>query len=550
MPIPSDSTPTPDPGALILEGTSRNHAPTLESPEGGVTNDSLHTQENLSPKAPIDHLTDDALLQVFICLVKQPRGLLPKYPAITLGHVCQRWRTLSLSSPILWTTVSFDLERDKGWKYFGQSLNSFLARSRTLPLDIYIQDNTCMKSDNRIIQVEEQVSALLPCVNRWRTLEIFACTAMAAWYVPLLNCEPASYSQLQVLHMIVPPSISPTTEGGKATCTVDHQILFAPGLRKLYLVNWKSTWPIPPSWTVLRELTLGPSIEQGVIIPLMLACPNLASLTISKYTPPASPLVTPAIVHHSLMSLSISFDKHCSQFSLPQTPALDTLSLVGLGDFPEQDACQVHTSILRILDGCSSNLTDLRLSNCVFREADLTHILRLLPNLKHLNIGAKGSVLTFGLLKRLRPVPDDIEDVTSALGLCPNLVALKLWISGDGLAAADQRIEQTFSLLSILTGRGLQNVHIMSDAWDIVSPGWDKCKRPIPTEAREEALLRESKIAEVSRRIADMKGRGIDDLKLLPFRGPWWRWTRDDLVKEKEWRRLSLSGHIIVYGRS
>jgi hypothetical protein len=90
------------------------------------------------PVPAIDRLPDETLLAIFLLLVPTTqRGsssepcayVRPNRCWLAFSQTCQRWRTLALASPALWTTPPFNM------KYQELAL-AMIARSGALPLDV------------------------------------------------------------------------------------------------------------------------------------------------------------------------------------------------------------------------------------------------------------------------------------------------------------------------------------------------------------------------------------------------------------------------------
>ena len=515
----------------------------------------LEQHQLKSRVAPIYHLVDDVLLEIFVHVVRTT-AILPtrsphQHPAKTLSHVSRRWRSIALSSPHLWTKLYIACP---AFEYLKPSPQFFLSCSRSLPLDVLIcrTDFDVTHSDD-VARVSTIVRALLPSVNRWKKVEVYlSAFEDDAYLVPLLQCDPASYSQLEILKIDV-----------MSDKVNEFAILCSPALKSLKLKTWKATWAVPSSWSQLGVLEVRAGVDQGVVAAVMSNCPSLSKLTI-KVEEDASILEFPApieeLVHHSLTFLSIRYKESSdlSLFFVPQTPALQTfhLSYDLWSELDEDDISSVQSSILRVVRSCALCLVDLKLHDCLFEEAAVIDLLVLLPNLKRLDIAAVGSALTVQLFKSLVRLPDHAQGRMSGSAICPNLQSLQLQVQDDALSDADQRIDVTFSLLSALITRGIQTVSINSDAWRVVHPrdenGNLKSHIQIPDGAREEASFRALKLEEVSRRIAEMnKVQGMGRLKLLSDHRPG-RWDREDLVGDDGTPRYDvyLIGRCIVYEAS
>ncbi|KAJ8581987.1 hypothetical protein M405DRAFT_589664 [Rhizopogon salebrosus TDB-379] len=91
---------------------------------------------------------------------------------VLVSHVCQRWRTVALVTPSLWTKISVSLlesvclERPK----------TLLERSKSLPIDIDIE--CCSQPPDDCYEevsfrnLDALISLLVPHISRWRSIEV------------------------------------------------------------------------------------------------------------------------------------------------------------------------------------------------------------------------------------------------------------------------------------------------------------------------------------------------------------------------------------------
>ncbi|KIK64527.1 hypothetical protein GYMLUDRAFT_71343 [Collybiopsis luxurians FD-317 M1] len=125
-----------------------------------------------SPRdARIFELNTDVLLEIFSACVTQ-RNLRDTCLDIsqapwTLTQVCQNWRDVVVSSPLLWTLVSVQIDR----VHCAESrmpfiLELFLSRSSTCRLDINIESRTCIQRTPTFLH------PLFSTASRWRSLTV------------------------------------------------------------------------------------------------------------------------------------------------------------------------------------------------------------------------------------------------------------------------------------------------------------------------------------------------------------------------------------------
>ena len=90
------------------------------------------------PTFPINHLSPEILAEIFWnCLPEMTlKCTMSKSEApLLLCRVCSLWRELALATPALWTTVGIEIRNlTMDPLVGGQVINTWLERSRTLPL--------------------------------------------------------------------------------------------------------------------------------------------------------------------------------------------------------------------------------------------------------------------------------------------------------------------------------------------------------------------------------------------------------------------------------
>ena len=589
--------PASDHGLRDIKMAIRDEKLELETPQHQVSRHTLQIQQFESLGTPIHRLDEDVLLEIFLYLLGRPHGL--QHPAVMLSTICRRWRVLALRSPHLWTTVSLNLEGDMD-KYLGQSLESFLSLSRNLPLDFSLEVDE--RSDRRgarsivqvgarkylgrslqsflslsrnlplstsllgrnkdhlnrpITRIRTLISSLVFCVSRWKTVEVhFNSPASYTYHTSLLKYEPELYSQLEALNLVIPYGMRAAAATGQAHHIGELAILHAPSLRKLVLNRWKLTWPIPSSWSQLRELELIDQVDQAILVLMMSACPQLTKLKMDVYRPANSlsiPPPTGSFLGHPVTSLSITFHSLChfSQVHLHQTPALRTLSLTNKIGFWIQDDYGPDSSdgIFRIIKSCTSTLVDLRLHQCGFLEPTLIQILELVPSIKHLHIETISSGSSPTLFEHLTSVEDHTGASTSApVLLCPNLASLNLCVGHSRPWEVDQQIEWTFSLIASRIAQGISFIRIFSDAWTTFQSRKPKWMDKLPATSYKEVLIRQSKKEEMERRIVEMRDVwGVWGLRLEcdNLDQPWNYGGLPDRVINRF--KVNLVGHAVVY---
>lgn len=96
-----------------------------------------------------------------------------------LSHVCSQWRTISVSTAQLWTTLS---SQSAVTSTSRQRTVVFLERSKTCPLDLYLDfrdPSWCWAEDDHIFSPRDMsniLDLLLPVVSRWQVVTLLTDT--------------------------------------------------------------------------------------------------------------------------------------------------------------------------------------------------------------------------------------------------------------------------------------------------------------------------------------------------------------------------------------
>ncbi|KAJ7484345.1 hypothetical protein FB451DRAFT_82502 [Mycena latifolia] len=175
-----------------------------------------HAEGCLSVYAPIRHLPDEILLEIFeYCSpmeLSRYRDLWPSHNVDgsasriaqrhlrQLSGVCRSWRDIVMSSPSLWSTIDMDLIPFHPVRRLGEHikenrmrlLNSSLDLSAVAPLHIYIRSHPLTLSHHES-GAARAISHLVQSSSRWQDATIslmdpdFRCLAPAKGNLPLLK---------------------------------------------------------------------------------------------------------------------------------------------------------------------------------------------------------------------------------------------------------------------------------------------------------------------------------------------------------------------------
>ncbi|KAJ7894821.1 hypothetical protein B0H13DRAFT_2035750 [Mycena leptocephala] len=109
-----------------------------------------------------------------------------------LGHICQKWRDIALSTPSLWTSISLTITNNAAPDRRLRLLETWLARSRACPLSISITDNS--RQYNGASFTHRFVDAIVPHHRRWQVLRL----QMAYSDLPQVEGELSLLRELEI----------------------------------------------------------------------------------------------------------------------------------------------------------------------------------------------------------------------------------------------------------------------------------------------------------------------------------------------------------------
>ncbi|KAJ7614730.1 hypothetical protein DFH06DRAFT_1240768 [Mycena polygramma] len=126
----------------------------------------------------------------------------PRSP-LFLGHICQRWRDIALSTPSLWTTITLDIENISKPESWLRLLDIWLTRSRQCPLYVALTDD-CARPRCRAALARRFVDAIVPHHRRFRMLRL----KVGYDDLPKLQSELPLLRELHIwpLHYSPPPT--------------------------------------------------------------------------------------------------------------------------------------------------------------------------------------------------------------------------------------------------------------------------------------------------------------------------------------------------------
>ncbi|KAK1235945.1 hypothetical protein PQX77_000812 [Marasmius sp. AFHP31] len=288
------------------------------------------------------------------------------HPALTLGRVCSRWRTIVDSTPRLWcimdaSALSDIHAKDDGSEHSLRLTRFCIENSRNMPLEIRFK--SCPKS------LDRSFLELLKHSDRWKVV------VLEEWVSLYGRVFPVDLPMLESLDL----SVSPTSPGIFSLRERFPQNVSTPNLRQLSLSGWLVTTLGPrfdtsslttfsvrgmvhyPSFLdtlerspMLSKLQLSTVtfLERG-LVDFPIALPQLKELSSDNHDVGESPNLESSLPYflHDIVAPKLEY---ISIFDNKWKTILDTETTVALRDFLRRSA--------------SPNLTRLRFIQINFRE--------------------------------------------------------------------------------------------------------------------------------------------------------------------------------------
>ncbi|KAJ7772175.1 hypothetical protein B0H16DRAFT_1409618, partial [Mycena metata] len=221
--------------------------------------------------SPLRSMPPEILQEIFMaCLPTEHYAIMDTSQApLLFGRVCSSWRSISLSTPTLWSSIHIVPSAIGPFESNDKfaSLQAWLQRSGNCPLSISIKLGDSLK---------DVVHTLLPYSRRWAALKVFD-------YVPYMASEIWSLTPEEVPLLEV---FEITEDGWYGAEPMAMTFLSVP--RNLRSISLASVQPLPScSWTQITALCLrslqcrffGLTLEGT--IGLLSKCVNLQSCELS-----------------------------------------------------------------------------------------------------------------------------------------------------------------------------------------------------------------------------------------------------------------------------
>lgn len=250
-----------------------------------------YTKNHIALVAPIRRLPSEILSEIFLhCM--DPKGFGPEYDfreqpcldkmPLLLGEICSRWRSIALSTPRLWASLSLSI-RPKYLNSDTKLAKTWLSRSGTCPLFISLRNGKPFQNNmQRLMQV------LLAHCEHWYDIRL-------AVNMPILRALSPAKNRLPMLQKLY-----------ICMTNVDAFDIFnsAPQLRYFYLAGYNVLSKIQIPWNQLQYCDTG-NLQTDLCLDLFSLTPNLVRCTVSPSGQESSEPRSPVQLPH-LRSITIS----------------------------------------------------------------------------------------------------------------------------------------------------------------------------------------------------------------------------------------------------
>lgn len=390
-----------------------------------------------APISPGDILPVEILQEIFL-EYSPPKydHLSERMSIIAPSHVCQHWRSVALRTPELWTYILLKFRHLKDIDREVECAREWLLRSSARPISIIVDTDAVSIESVSDMMVESAIEVLVPCSHRWRDLTgkfepsqpvniapnhqrgVFTAFKM----VKITAMRPSFLLRSLKEHLLLPESADVHILDNEG---FEHVLCRALRLRSLTLrilddtPESESTSLIDVTghcpWSYVTHLNICNHSTLALHAILDSHVPHLEHLTLSsqydRYR--GRPPILLPIVHNTLKSL------HVPDFV--SVPLLNALTLPRLQDLAidritpsiesliKRSTCSLLSLelfetpeipiLLKFVRGSSIEKLSIAFTHQTHNpfevlNVDYTHTIRLLPNLRHLEISKTYYLIT------------------------------------------------------------------------------------------------------------------------------------------------------------
>lgn len=315
--------------------------------------------------APIRRLPDELLLLVFSYAVD---AFISRFACrIIVGRVCRHWRTLSRSSPSLWSTIdiiaTFKFPNDSLGKpsCMLQLIEQCLVLSYPLPLDIVVNFDCIIDPDeeHKIVDyVDDVLRPLCSHATRWRSFRYSGPSIRES-----RQTHPNIDARLAFLHLETLESLDITFRGEFYHEYMEDPV-YVPNLRILQTSITHHLFMFP--YGILTTFT-GPFEEDESCYEFLTEATNLTSLYVTHIGPHIE-IKYPPLILSRLRTFKVN--------ACAIVPLLNTITIPLLEEFA-QPMYDQHT--IKHPNGCADSMSDattilqslIERSRCSVRVLDI-----------------------------------------------------------------------------------------------------------------------------------------------------------------------------------
>ncbi|KAJ7731304.1 hypothetical protein DFH07DRAFT_847384 [Mycena maculata] len=343
--------------------------------------------------SPLRRMPLDIIQEIFSACIPTHRNCVmsSKEPPVLLGRICSAWRTISLSTPHLWSKLHIiepTAARDGMTSAFQEkvsqrleTMKAWLGRSGQCALSISFQCALQSHSADNIPPPENIfMQAIVSFASRWEDIEFTVSPSVLAPASQLTEADIPKLKSLRIYHMYerTPRAIQWESLGLLGASALSHVAITTNRFNVLALpLHWIQLRSISISETWNGETSVPPTTSETVL-QLLSQCPELRSCRFWIQDDPENhsrapihviehPLLetfeiecggdVPSVIHHLFSSLSLPGLRHLkirgycdsgttlSQSPFPIFPAtLDTFD-INIEAFPRPSLGEVFRGL-------------------------------------------------------------------------------------------------------------------------------------------------------------------------------------------------------------
>ncbi|KAF7367732.1 hypothetical protein MSAN_00837100 [Mycena sanguinolenta] len=367
--------------------------------------------------SPMRRIPDDVLGEIFAaCLPTEHNALIDLAEApLLLGRICRRWRAVSYSTPMLWSSIHIAPLRspwanERSVDFFPQLkpvIQQWFERTVTCPLTVSLVEASSYASDPDT----HPISILRNFSHQFRHLSLAGDPRLL---LPPLRLGPESLPVLKSIAIY-------NDTNRRYPFGIEHpealNLLQIPTLTDISLRVMVDPLSLPLNWSQLTHLDIRcfpPTRDSGLdgvgALELLQRCPNLMRCRLGLYKglhdsslASNTSLITLPHLHTLILVGTFQLPNWISHFDVPQLRRLQIGNdgwLLGVPNSPHSMIVAVDTT--------------------PFTESSLLELLQAFPLISHLQL----------LPHRLLPasLPNDalLLHLSSTHNLCPNLTHLRI----------------------------------------------------------------------------------------------------------------------------